>query len=325
MRGKQWSGTQPLGEGLTMKDRHSRLRVIALLAAIACTCPGRAETISIAGVTRSFTVALPPVRPAPLVIVLHGAAQSGADMMTRTAWPQVAREGHFGVVFPDGLGHGWADLRPNTRRVLFGPPKGTDDVAFITQLIDKFVRDGSADPRRIYVTGVSNGGAMAMTMVCARADLFAAAASVIFNFGDEAAQACHPSRAVPMLMMNGTADPIVPYEGGQGSSRFAAGGFWSTEQTLAFWRQTNQCEGADAEATELDDRDPDDQSTVTRITSNCPAGHDVVLYRINGGGHRMPGRIPDARFPRMVTYMLGPQNRDVDGAEVIWDFFKRFP
>src|SRR5689334_13381186 len=231
-----------------MPDGRSRLQVIALLAAIASACPSRAETISIAGVTRNFTVALPALRPAPLVIVLHGGAQSGTDMMTRTAWPQVAQDGHFGVVFPDGLGRAWADLRPATRRALPAPPKGTDDVAFITQLIDKFVRDGSADPRRIYVTGVSNGGAMAMTMICARADLFAAAASVIFNLGDEAARACHASRAVPMLLMNGTADPIVPYEGGQGSSRFAAGGFWSTEQTLVFWRQINGCEPADAEA-----------------------------------------------------------------------------
>ena len=308
-----------------MKDRRSRLRVIALLAAIACTCPGRAETISIAGVTRSFTVALPPVRPAPLVIVLHGAAQSGADMMTRTAWPQVAREGHFGVVFPDGLGHGWADLRPDTRRVLFGPPKGTDDVAFITQLIDKFVRDGSADPRRIYVTGVSNGGAMAMTMVCARADLFAAAASVIFNFGDEAAQACHPSRAVPMLMMNGTADPLIPYQGGRGTSRFAVAGFWSTDKTLDFWRHVNGCETQDAGAVDLEDRDRTDQTTVTRISSRCPQGRDVVLYRVNGGGHRMPGAFADARFPRIVDMMFGPQNRDIDGAATIWAFFKRFP
>jgi polyhydroxybutyrate depolymerase len=308
-----------------MTASRSQLQVIALVAAIACACPARAETISVAGVTRSFTVALPAVRPAPLVIVLHGATQNGTDMMTRTAWPQVARDGHFGVVFPDGLHRAWADLRPASRRALLAPPKGTDDIAFITQLVDKFVRDGSADPRRIYVTGVSNGGAMAMTMICARADLFAAAASVIFNFGDEAAEACHPARAVPLLMMNGTADPIIPYEGGHGTSRFSAGGFWSTEQTLAFWRQSNGCEPADADATELEDRDPADQSTVTRITSHCPTGHDVVLYRINGGGHRMPGRIPDARFPRIVTYMLGPQNRDIDGAAVIWDFFNQFP
>ncbi|MBV9457059.1 MAG: polyhydroxybutyrate depolymerase, partial [Bradyrhizobium sp.] len=68
-----------------------------------------------------------------------------------------------------------------------------------------------------------------------------------------------------------------------------------------------------------------DQSTVTKITSKCPAGSDVVLYRINDGGHRMPGSLPDTRFPRMVNYMLGPQNHDIDAAEVIWAFFKQFP
>jgi polyhydroxybutyrate depolymerase len=308
-----------------MKRSRSRLHILVLLVAIGCACPDRAETISVNGVTRSFAVELPNVRPAPLVIVLHGHTQTGADMMTRTSWPLLARAEHFGVVFPDGLNRAWADLRPDAGRALFGPPKGTDDVAFIAQLVDKFVRDGSADPRRIYVTGISNGGAMAMTMVCARADLLAAAASVTFNLGDYAASACHPSRAVPMLMMNGTADPIIPYEGGHGSSRFAAGGFWSTAQTVAFWRQIDGCAAEDADTTDLDDRDPTDESTVTRIASRCPAGRDVVLYRINDGGHRMPGRIPDARFPRMVTYILGPQNHDIDGAEVIWDFFKRFP
>ncbi|MBV8919330.1 hypothetical protein [Bradyrhizobium sp.] len=65
------------------------MQVIALLAAIACACPVRAETISVGGVTRSFTVALPAVRPAPLVIVLHGAAQSETDMMTRTMAPSL--------------------------------------------------------------------------------------------------------------------------------------------------------------------------------------------------------------------------------------------
>jgi polyhydroxybutyrate depolymerase len=308
-----------------MTESSGRLQILVLLAAIACAPSVRADTIKVGTVTRSFSVQLPEVRPAPLVIVLHGGTQTGADMMSRTAWPQVAREQHFGVAFPDGLNRSWADLRPDTRRTLLTPPRGTDDVAFVAQLVEKFVRDGSADPKRVYVTGVSNGGAMTMTMVCARAELFAAAASVIFNLGDYAANACHPSRAVPMLMMNGTADPLIPYEGGHGSSRFAADGFWSTEQTLAFWRQNNGCEPEDADATDLDHRDPTDESTVTRINSHCPAGHDVVLYRINDGGHRIPGRVPDARFPRIVTYMLGPQNHDIDGAEVIWDFFKKFP
>jgi polyhydroxybutyrate depolymerase len=64
---------------------------------------------------------------------------------------------------------------------------------------------------------------------------------------------------------------------------------------------------------------------VTRISSRCPRGSDVVLYRINDGGHRMPGGFPDARFPRAVDAFLGPQNRDIDGAETIWAFFRKFP
>ena len=284
-----------------------------------------ADSIDINGVTRTFTAQLPDARPAPLVIVLHGNTQTGADMITRTAWPAVAKREGFGVVFPDGLNHAWADLRPNNLRAGRVPPHGTDDVAFIAKLVEKFVADGSADPKRIYVTGISNGGAMTMTLVCKRADLFAAAASVIMNLTEQSANLCRPSRPVPMLMMNGTADPLIPYNGGRGTSRFAFDGYWSTEKTLDFWRHVDGCEEQDAASTDLDDRDPDDQSTVTKISSKCPVGADVVLYRVNDGGHRMPGSFPDTRFPRMVNYMLGPQNHDIDGAEVIWAFFKQFP
>jgi poly(3-hydroxybutyrate) depolymerase len=62
-----------------------------------------------------------------------------------------------------------------------------------------------------------------------------------------------------------------------------------------------------ADVSNLDDRDRNDQTTVTRIESRCPPGRDVVLYRINAGGHRMPGAFADARFPRIVNAFLGPQ------------------
>jgi polyhydroxybutyrate depolymerase len=281
-----------------------------------------ADTIKVGQTTRHYTAQLPELKLAPLVIVLHGNTQTGADMVTRTAWPAVAKRENFALVFPDGLNHSWADLRPNNLRAGRVPPHGTDDVAFITRLVEKFVADGSADPKRIYVTGISNGGAMTMTLICKRADLFAAAASVIMSFTEQSAGLCRPSRPVPMLMMNGTADPLVPYNGGRGTSRFAVDGFWSTDKTLAFWRKNNGC---DAKATTTDLADIDaDRSTVTRIDSNCPVGRDVVLYRVNDGGHRMPGRA-DARFPRLANTFLGPQNHDIDGAETIWAFFKKFP
>lgn len=298
--------------------------VLLCFAAICCDCPARADTINVNGTDRSFIVIRPPKKPAPLVVVLHGKTQRGADMITRTAWPQVARREGFAVVFPDGLNHAWADARTKAGPELRGPPPGTDDVGFIAKLVGKLVADGTADARRVYVTGVSNGGAMVMTLVCARADLFAAGASVIMNLTDEAAVTCHPSRPLPMLIMNGTADPLIPYEGGHGSSYFAADGFWSTEDTVAFWRKLNGCDAGDDGVADTPDKAPADQSTVTRITSRCPRGHDVVLYRVNGGGHRMPGFAPDARFPRIATRLLGPQNGDIDGAETIWAFFSQF-
>lgn len=302
------------------------IRVFALVGALAFGAgPALAERIDIDGVTRTFTAQLADKRPAPLVIALHGNTQTGEDMASRTSWPGIARREHFGVVFPDGLNRAWADFRPNANRAGRTPPEGTDDVAFVARLVEKFIADGTADPTRIYITGVSNGGAMTMTMICARADLFAAAASVIINLTDESANACHPSRPVPLLMMNGTADPLIPYQGGRGTSRFAVPGFWSTQMTLDFWRRANGCEATDAGAVDLSDRDLTDRSTVTRISSRCPQGRDIVLYRINDGGHRMPGAFPDARFPRMVDMLFGPQNRDIDGAETIWAFFRKFP
>ncbi|WIW46063.1 PHB depolymerase family esterase [Bradyrhizobium sp. 62B] len=305
--------------------RHWMLRIGALVAALAAASPAAAETIDVNGAKRSYTAQLPARKPAPLVIVLHGKTQRGADMISRTAWPQVAKREGLAVVFPDGLNHAWADARTKAGPALSGPPPGTDDVAFIAKLVEKLVADGTADAKRVFVAGISNGGAMAMTLACARADLFAAGASAIMNLTDEAAVTCHPSRPLPMLLMNGTADPLVPYEGGRGSSYYAADGFWSTEETLAFWRKLNGCETGDAAAADLPDKTPADQSTVTRITSRCPAGHDVVLYRVNRGGHRMPGSSLDARFPRVATKMLGPQNSDIDGAETIWAFFSQFP
>ena len=159
-------------------------RVVGLTITLGGACgalPARGDSLTIDGVTRTFIAQLPETKPAPLVIVLHGNTQTGVDMVRRTSWPLVAKRDHFAVIYPDGLDQAWADLRAGEERAGRGPPKGTDDVAFITKLVEKYVADGVADPKRVYITGISNGGAMTMMLVCARADLFAAAASVMTN------------------------------------------------------------------------------------------------------------------------------------------------
>ena len=300
--------------------RHVSL--IGLIAVAVTTSVAFAETFEAGGVKRSYTVIVPATTPAPLVLVLHGNTQQGKDMRTRTSWPDVARREGFAALFPNGLNRAWADFRGDAERAGRSPPAGTDDVAFLTALIAKFVHDGVADPKRIYVTGVSNGGHMTLTLACSHAELFAAAASVIASFTDTMLAACKPSRPIPMLLMNGTADPLIAYNGGRGTSRYAVPNVVSTATTIAFWRKNNGCAAADGRSTKLPDKDKHDSSTVTRIDSDCPDGHDVVLYRVDGGGHRMPGSFPDARFVRVVDALLGPQNHDIDGAETIWAFFK---
>src|SRR5436190_663670 len=131
--------------------------------------PAAAEMLEAGGVKRTYTMTVPKTTPAPLVLVLHGNTQQGHDMETRTSWPQVAKREGFIAVFPDGLNRAWADLRGDANRAGRLPPNGTDDSAFLAGLIAKFIKEGVADPKRIYVTGISNGGAMTMTMVCTHA------------------------------------------------------------------------------------------------------------------------------------------------------------
>lgn len=305
--------------------RLAMLRPLAAALFVAfIAAPAHSDELVIDGVKRTFKVQAAAQQPAPLVLALHGNTQQGSDMESRTSWPQVARRENFTVVFADGLNRAWADLRGSGPRAGFTPPPGTDDIAFLMAIVDKLVKDGVADPRKVYATGISNGGAMTLSFACRHPEKFAAVASVIINMTDPFGAACKPAHPIPVLMMNGTEDPLIPYNGGLGTSRFAVPGFWPTAQTLAFWRKVNHCAAQDAGTTDLPDKDKDDQSTVTRIASSCPPGQDVVLYRVNGGGHRMPGGFPDAMAARLVTSLLGPQNRDIDGAETIWAFFKNY-
>lgn len=300
------------------------IRGIAIIAFVLTATPSLAETFNIGGTDRTYTAVVPDRKPAPLVLVLHGNTQQGVDMRTRSSWPLLAQREGIIALFPDGLNRAWADLRGDSDRVGRVAPPGTDDVAFLTALVAKYVKDGAADPKRIYVTGVSNGGAMTMTLACARPQTFAAAASVIMSLNDTMAAGCKPAQPIPIMLMNGTRDPLVNYAGGKGASRYGLPDVWATERTVAFWKRVNGCGDGNGAATDMPDTSRADGSTVTRIVHDCPPQRDVVLWRVNGGGHRMPGRNSDAIAVRIADAVFGPQNRDIDGPDVIWEFFKRF-
>src|SRR5260221_11914626 len=96
-------------------EMHQIRCFLAILAIALGAGAASAETLGIGGVTRTFIAQLPDTKPAPLVIVLHGNTQTGADVMTRTSGPAVAKPQHFGGIFPRGPNPARADAGPGTR------------------------------------------------------------------------------------------------------------------------------------------------------------------------------------------------------------------
>ena len=195
------------------------------------------------------------------------------------------------------------------------------DVAFLRAVVDWLAANHGADRSRVFVTGASNGGAMSFKMACDAPDLVRAAAPIISSLTQTLAANCNPGRGVPIAMFNGTADPLNTYEGGPATSRLAdfapqEDTAIGAEATAAFWARINGCGGTTSE--NLPDL-VNDGTSVTLIRYNC-SGPDVLLYRINGGGHTVPGMAAGRRVERM----LGPATQDIDAAGLAVAFFQRY-
>ena len=279
-------------------------------------------TLQSGALVRSYLLHVPPgydaAAPWPLVLALHGGGGQGRGMPWLTGLSRLADRQRFLVAYPDGVGRSWNDGRedpgvPAARRQV-------DDVGFLVALIDHVAGAYRIDAARVYATGISNGGFMSQRLACEASTRVAAIASVVATIGVELADRCRPARAVPVLMVNGTADPLVPYEGGQiqlPGGRPRPGRIASVAETVALWARLNGC-ARFADVIREPDRDPSDGVTVRRETqSGCPEGGEVTLYVMEGGGHVWPGG--PQYLPRTV---IGRATRELD-SETIWDFFAR--
>jgi polyhydroxybutyrate depolymerase len=281
------------------------------------------------GLERIYGLYVPsrPQVPAPLVFVLHGGGGSAAqtwDQDSGRSWRALADEHGFVLVFPQGRpddvdadSHHWNDCRFTTDT----DPIATraDDVGFVTRLIDVVSESSSIDPLRVYVTGASNGGMMTYRLAMEAGERFAAAAGIIANLPDpsECSSATDP---IPMLIMNATEDPLMPFDGGcVVSSRCDRGEVMSSDETAEFWVRVN---GASPEpiVERLPNRSWFDGSRVrVQRYEGGDDGLDVVYYIIEGGGHNIPGY---ERDPIAYRAIAGRKNRDIDGPTEIWAFFR---
>jgi len=243
----------------------------------------KSGSLDIGGRTRTYSLHVPPAydgkKPLPLVLVLHGAGQSPESAERMSGMSVKADHENFLVVYPSGTGR--SNRRPtwNSGNCCgYAMQNNVDDVAFLRALIDKVEQDYSVDPRRIFVTGISNGGMMSYRVGCELADKIAAIAPV------EGAQDidCRPSRPVSVIVFHGTADRLVPFNGG--STPFQIGpkrSDNSVANTVAFWVKQDGCSPTP--------KHEENGAVHTDIYSGCKNGTGVALYAIQGGRHSWPG------------------------------------
>jgi polyhydroxybutyrate depolymerase len=242
-------------------------------------------------------------RPTALVISMHGAALWPAAQMKTSQWNKVADEQGFIVVYPSGTG--FPRIFPMEGTAL------TADVRFISDLIDTLEAGYNIDPTRIYADGFSNGGGMAFALSCTLSDRIAAVGIVA------GAQLlpwswCTDSRPVPMIAFHGTADPIVPYDGGTTWKSPTRIPFPSVRDWTASWAGRNRCGGETLESPVA--------AHVSRLEyAKCAGDATVVLYTVGGGGHSWPGGRP------IAEWWTGPTSQEIDATSVMWAFFREHP
>ena len=242
--------------------------------------------------------------PTPLVICIHGFAQWPAHQLQISGWTALADQHGFIVVCPMGTGF-------PLRWRAYGPPGSENDpmleVNFISALIDQLSRQYNIDPAHIYANGLSNGGGMSFALACMLSERIAAVGMVGGAYLLPWEQ-CHPARSVPAVVFHGTADPIVPYQGGP-SGRFDLP-FPAIPEWVDGLARHNGC-------TEETIALPASGEVSGVQYSDCAA--EVVFYTIADGGHSWPGGEP------IPEWIAGHTTMDIDATQVMWEFFTQHP
>lgn len=273
----------------------------AALPASAGLEPGRHDrSVYWDGIERSWFIHVPPgyddALPVPLVLAIHGLSSTADIHQNLSGMSGVADENGFVVVYPNGVGGAWDGG-------ICCVPEGVaqDDVGFLRAVVASVQGELAIDPERIYVTGLSNGGAMTHRLACEAADLFAAAAPVAFALPFSPMTDCQPSRPIPVLNFMGLNDVLVPYDG--------SASFNGAQESFAQWRANNACGDGPAEIVEVTG------GSDCVIDTSCAEGVETGLCSVDSRS------FPGTFFEGHILYA----NDDIDVARTAWDFLSRFP
>jgi poly(3-hydroxybutyrate) depolymerase len=210
--------------------------------------------------------------------------------------------------YPNGGQSGGQNPNDDDQARRRGP---VDDVEFLNQMLDQMTSKFSIDTSRIYATGLSEGGFMAMRVGCAMSDRIAAIGPVGADMPKT--MVCLPSHPVPVVMINGTSDPIVPYDGGNEHNLHLK--VISAEDSAQAWARIDHCNEKPSQ-TKLPAKEKGGLETKVQTYEGCQQDAPVTLYSIKGGGNTWPG---GEQYE--VEKEIGKTSRDLNANETIWNFF----
>jgi polyhydroxybutyrate depolymerase len=292
------------------------------------------NTLSCGGRERAYRVYRPAgyMPGGRAVVLLHGGSQSMTGIFAPGAgawltWREIADREKFLLITPNGLnivnGSGlgntqqWNDLRRT------GPAskwKG-DDTGFIVAALDVVKAKYGYDASRVYVTGASNGGMMAMRLLLDRPDRFAAGAAFVATLPEDLSLAPARPAGRPLLLVNTTDDPMVPWTGGiiPGDVTPMLG----AEATARRWAEFAGADRAGAKTDVPPSVTTGDDFPITRTV--YPPGGDsgarVEFWKVAGAGHFMPTVRHSASPSELAVARFGRECRSFESAEVAWRFF----
>lgn len=280
----------------------------------------RSDTIKVGDLTRDYLFYIPKDLPtnAPLVIVLHASSQDAQAMRISTAYEfeRLAEAEKFVVIYPNGYRNNWNDCRKTASypaRIM-----NIDDKSFISQLIDKFNESYKIDSKRVFATGYSNGGHLAYRLALEMPNKITAIAAIAASLPTPSNNDCQESKKfVPAMVINGTADPINPYNGGK-VTLFGFGNrgtVLSSVDSIKYFAQLDKEIGEPVISILYSEAG----SSIEKYEYQSNNLTKAVLYKVENGGHVVLQ--PFYSFPRI----LGQTNHNINVPVEIWTFFAQQP
>jgi polyhydroxybutyrate depolymerase len=285
--------------------------------------PGTYEhPLTVGGTERRAFVHVPkkydPKSPPPLVLAFHGGGGGAERYLADNGWAELADKEGFVAVAPEGLPampKMPANFQTNPRVWHSGqlpdrsPRTKFDDVKLVTALLDDLAKKVPHDPKRVYLTGHSNGGGMGFRLAAEVPERFAALATVAGQMSQTDPQ---PKAKLPTLYIHGTKDPILPAEGGEVKLPWGTRKAEPIRTFLDKWATAIGCE------TELklgDEKDGLKRGGYAKKEKDAAAFEVIFLV---GHGHAYPGG-KESGLPERV---LGPNTTALKATPTIWQFFQ---